>query len=372
MFLINDMTVGGAEMLLFNLIQRLDRSRFAPELGCMSKFGELGEELAGEVPSFKHLIKHKYDLPVAFRLKRLMRDRQIDALVTVGAGDRMFWGRLAAWRAQVPVVICAIHSTGWPDRIERLNRMLTPLTDAFVGVADAHARYLIDVERFPVDRVHVIPNGVDTDRFRPQPKDPSFLSQFGVPASAFVVGIVAQLRPEKNHEMLLHAAARIRERAANAHFLIVGDGQRRSVLESLASQLGLENCVHFLGARRDIPRLLPNFDLFALCSKMEANPVSILEAQACGVPVVATRVGSIGDTVTDGVTGLLVPPEDAEALADAVSDLITDEQRRGQMGLAARKNVELTWSLDRMVHGYEDLIERIYAQKVGRHIRPAA
>jgi glycosyltransferase involved in cell wall biosynthesis len=372
MFLINDMTVGGAEMLLFNLIQRLDRRRFAPELGCMSKFGELGEELAGEVPSFKYLIKHKYDLPVVFRLKRLMRDRQIDALVTVGAGDRMFWGRLAAWRARVPVVICAIHSTGWPDRIERLNRMLTPLTDAFVGVAGAHARYLIDVERFPADRVHVIPNGVDTDRFRPQPKDPAFLRECGVPAGALVVGIVAQLRPEKNHELLLHAASKIRQQRANAHFLIVGDGERRSVLESRTDQLGLRDCVHFLGARRDVPRLLPNFDLFALTSKMEANPVSILEAQACGVPVVATRVGSICDSVLDGETGVMVPPEDAYRLADALSLLLSDDKRRAKMGIAARQNVELNWSLERMVHGYEDLIERIYAKKVGRYNRPAA
>ncbi len=148
MFLINDMTVGGAEMLLFNLIRRLDRQRFAPELGCMWKLGELGEQLSEEVPCFAHLIKHKYDVPVLFRLKRLLCERQIDAVVTVGAGDRMFWGRLAAWRAQVPVVISAIHSTGWPDRIERLNRMLTPLTDAFVGVAEQHARYLIDTDAF--------------------------------------------------------------------------------------------------------------------------------------------------------------------------------------------------------------------------------
>ncbi len=338
----------------------------------MWKFGELGEQLAEQVPSFAHLIKHKYDVPVLFRLKRLLCERRIDAVVTVGAGDRMFWGRLAAWRAQVPIVISAIHSTGWPDRIERLNRMLTPLTDAFVGVAEQHARYLIDTERFPAHQVHVIPNGVDTEQFRPQPRNAGFLQEIGVPPGASVIGIVAQLRPEKNHELLLHAAAKVRQQGVNAHFVIVGEGARRTELESLCRQLEIQDAVHFLGARRDIPGILTNFDLFVLTSKMEANPVSILEAQACGVPVVATRVGSIPDTVIEGQTGLLVRPGDVDGIAAAVAGLLQDESSRRRMGHAARQNVERNWSLDRMVHGYEDLIERIYAEKVTRYSQPAA
>src|SRR5687767_3950126 len=152
MFMINDMTVGGAEMLSYEIIRRLDRERFAPELCCMRKLGELGEKLREDVPVFSHVLKHKYDVRVLYRLTRLLRRRKIDAVVTVGAGDRMFWGRLAAWRARMPVVISAIHSTGWPDRIGRLNRMLTPLTDAFIGVAAPHGRYLVEEEGFPMDR----------------------------------------------------------------------------------------------------------------------------------------------------------------------------------------------------------------------------
>jgi glycosyltransferase involved in cell wall biosynthesis len=109
-----------------------------------------------------------------------------------------------------------------------------------------------------------------------------------------------------------------------------------------------------------------------LTSKNEASPVSILEAQACGVPVVATQVGSISDTVLDGQTGKLVPAEDDEALAEAMIVLIRDEGLRSRMGCAARENVQRNWSLDRMVRGYEDLIERIYEEKASRYSRPAA
>jgi hypothetical protein len=91
-----------------------------------------------------------------------LRRREIDAIVTVGAGDKMFWGRLAARLAGVPVVAAALHSTGWPDVVGRLNRWLPPFTDAFIACAPTHGRYLIEQECFPAERVHVVPNGVDT------------------------------------------------------------------------------------------------------------------------------------------------------------------------------------------------------------------
>jgi hypothetical protein len=150
MFLITSMPVGGAEVLLVNLIRRLDRSRCVPHLCCLKELGPLGEELAAEgVPASSHLIRGKYDVRVLWKLVRRMRSPKIDAVVTVGAGDKMFWGRLAAKLAGVPVICSALHSTGWPDSIGRLNRLLTPITDAFIGVAARHGRHLIENEQFP-------------------------------------------------------------------------------------------------------------------------------------------------------------------------------------------------------------------------------
>lgn len=194
MFVITCMPVGGAETLLVELIRRLDRSRFLPELCCLKYPGPLGEVLAKEVPTHTGLLAQKYDFAVLWRLVRLLKRRRIDAVVTVGTGgDKMFWGRLAGWLSGVPVICSALHSTGLPDHVELPNRLLAPLTDAFIGVAEPHGRYLAEHEGCPADRVRVIPNGVDIERFRPRWPDPGLRVELGLPEESPVAGIVAAL-----------------------------------------------------------------------------------------------------------------------------------------------------------------------------------
>ncbi|HEX5443115.1 MAG TPA: glycosyltransferase, partial [Pirellulales bacterium] len=367
MFVITCMPVGGAETLLVNLVRRLDRRRFAPEFCCLKHFGPLGEVLADEIPGFAGLLRHKYDLRVWGRLTRLLRQRRIDAVVTVGTGgDKMFWGRLAAWRAGVPVVISALHSTGLPDRVEWLNRRLAPLTDAFIAVAAPHARYLAEHEGCPADKVRVIPNGVDAERFCRRPANAALRAELGLPPRAPVAAIVAALRPEKNHVLFLRAAAQVRAAVPAARFLVIGDGPERAKLAELAGRLELTDCVHFLGTRGDIPELLALTDVVLLTSHMEANPVSVLEALACQKPVVATRVGSLTETVHDGVSGYLVRPGDAAALAARVTELFGDRGKARRFGQAGRREVVAHWSLERMVAGYETLIEDLHRVKRAR------
>jgi glycosyltransferase involved in cell wall biosynthesis len=292
--------------------------------------------------------------------------RQIDAVVTVGAGDRMFWGRLAARLAGVPVILTALHSTGWPDVVGRLNRLLTPITDGFIAVAEEHGRYLREVERFPPDKVFVIPNGVDTDRFRPRPATATSREQLGLPREGPVVGIVAALRPEKDHELFLRVAARVLRVVPAAQFMIIGDGEIRPRLEALCDDLGIGAAVHFLGTRGDIPHLLSLIDVSVLTSKMEASPVTILEAMACGKPCVAPRVGSIPETVVEGETGHLISPGNEEEFTQAIARLLTDPARMRRLGQNARRRVEEHYSLERMVEGYEQLIGGLHAIKMAR------
>jgi glycosyltransferase involved in cell wall biosynthesis len=357
------MPVGGAETLLVDLVRRLDRKYFVPEIGCLKERGPLGEMLAQEMPVHHNLLVHKYDLRIWPRLTTLLRRRQIDAVVTVGAGDKMFWGRLAARRVGVPVVLSALHSTGWPDGVGRLNRMLTPITDAFVAVADSHGAHLIHNERFPAEKVVVIPNGVDTRRFAPVPDVLAARGELGIGPTDPVVTIVAALRPEKNHELFLSMAQRVSRQLTSAKFLVIGDGPRRAPLEQLALELNIEDRVKFLGSRSDVPRLLSASDVFALTSHNEANPVSILEAMSVGRPVVASNVGSIRDVVVDGHNGFLVPPGDAEQLTNRILGLLEDPVRCQEMGASARKTVVAAWSVDNMVRNYECLIASVFARK---------
>ncbi len=362
LFLVTSMPVGGAETLLMNLVRRLDHERFAPEIACLKELGPLGEVLSSEMPVHCDLLTSKFDLRILPRLCRLMRSRKIDAVVTVGAGDKMFWGRLAAKLAGVPVIMSALHSTGWPDSVGRLNRLLTPLTDGFIGVADAHAEHLSKYEKFPRNKVHTIYNGIDTEVFLPG-NGSEKRHELGIPEEAPVVGILAALRPEKNHELFLTGAKQITEAFPAAHFVLIGDGDRRPNLEAFATELGIADTTHFLGSRSDVAEILPAIDVVALTSHNEASPVSILEALSCEVPVVSARVGSVPETVIPGQTGELFEPGDLDGFVTATVKLLQDPEKRIAMGSQGRQHVVDHCSLDAMVHGYEALAERLYQAK---------
>lgn len=362
MFLVTSLPVGGAETLLANLVRRMDRTRFAPEIACLKDRGPLGDELSAEFPVHCRLIHHKFDVLVLWRLWRMFRSRQIDVVVTVGAGDKMFWGRLGAKLARVPVILSALHSTGWPDEIGKLNRLLTPITDGFIGVASNHSKYLVEVEKLPASKVHTIYNGIDTERFQPNRKR-AIRSELGIPDTAKVVAILAALRPEKNHRMFLEGAAEIRRHHPEAWFVVIGDGPLRATLETLAAQGGVADVTRFLGSCPDVDRLLPAADVLALTSLNEASPVSLLEGLSCGIPAVAPDVGSISETLVDGTTGRLFSVGDKAQYVQSVLDLLANDDQRRRMGEQGRRVVVETRSLEAMVAGYEALIERLYVVK---------
>jgi glycosyltransferase involved in cell wall biosynthesis len=355
------MPVGGAETLLVNLLRRMDKDVIQPEVICLKDPGPLGEAIADEFPLHHGVIGGKWDVSVVYRLARLMRQRRTDAVITVGAGDKMFWGRIAAFLAGVPVIASALHSTGWPDGVGKLNRLLTPITDAFIAVAESHGKFLQDFERFPSRKIHVIRNGVDCQRFRPQPEHRDDVrNELGLDSSAKLVGIVAALRPEKNHAMLVHAAAELRASHETLHWVIVGDGPERESINRLAADLGVSDRVHLLGTRQDTPRILSALDVFTLCSLNEASPVSILEALACQVPVAATDVGSICESIIPEETGLLFASGDIQGMCNAIGRLLGDAAMRDRYGAAGRELVLRSGSLESMVSGYQRLTTSLY------------
>lgn len=361
MFVITSMPVGGAEVLLANLVRGLDKKRFRPEIVCLKEAGPLGVSLKGEVKIHADMLAGKYDLRVLPRLIKLFRSKDVAAVITVGAGDKMFWGRLAAWLAGVPTIFSALHSTGWPDGVGRMNRWLTKITDGFIAVADHHSKHLVEVEKFPESKVFTIRNGVDTERFVPDLTARAAIRQsLGIALDSPVFGIVAALRPEKNHAMFVRTALRIAHRFPDARFLIVGDGPERPAIEMMISAARLEKHVVMMGSRDDTPAILAAMDAFLLCSNNEASPVSILEALSCEVPVIATRVGSVSESVIVGQTGFLVDIDDDEQMAKCAGQWIEAPEMLSALGRKGRELVQASGSLDSMVQGYSNLIETTY------------
>ena len=221
-------------------------------------------------------------------------------------------------------------------------------------------RYLVVVElgrdllaRRGIDRqrIAVIPNGVDTERFCPAPRDPRLAAELGLPREAPVIGAVTHLTPRKGAHHLVAAMARVAAKVPDVRCVIVGDVTEPKD-ESYAGRirrdirrLGLEGSVVLAGRRRDIPAVMNLFDLLAHPSESEAGPYSVLEAQACGKAVVGFRVGGMTEVVQDSQTGVLVAPFDTDALAEAILALLADPVRRHRLGDDGRRRVRQQFNL---------------------------
>jgi len=223
-----------------------------------------------------------------------------------------------------------------------------------VAVSEQVARSFVELYGRPP--AIVIPNGIDLSRF--QPGGQSWKLANGFADGDRLIVSVARLDPQKNPLGFIDAFARALATEPQWRLLLVGDGSLRQEAEARAESLGLGARVHFLGVRPDIDALLPECDLFALASNWEGMPIAVVEAMAAGLPVAATAVGGVPELVGHGATGLLVPPGDTPALADALALLARDPVLRRELGRAARERAQC-FGLDRMIGAYAQLFERL-------------
>lgn len=214
------------------------------------------------------------------------------------------------------------------------------------------SRPVMDVMReggVPAGKLALVPSGIDFDDPARNPQGAADLrADLGIPADALIAGTIAALAPHKDHATLLEAVPAILERHPGVHFVWLGEGECRAALLERRRALGLETRVHMPGFRADARALLPQFTVFVLSSHLEGLCTSLLDAQAAGVSIVATRAGGIPDVVADGATGWLVAPSDPPALARAVSAALADPQARAAVAARARESVR-AFSSDRMV-----------------------
>jgi glycosyltransferase involved in cell wall biosynthesis len=227
-----------------------------------------------------------------------------------------------------------------------------------IAASEFERRRLVD-EGLSASRVVAIPNGIDVDRFS-VPASVELKSRFGIPHDTPVVGICAALRPEKNHEMFLEAAATVVRDGTRAKFMIVGGGSRVDHLKARARELGIGADCIFTGSIANVPEAMATFDVGVLSSDREGLPLTILEYMAASLPVVATNIAAIPEAVEDGTNGFLVPPGDHRALAERIARLLSDRELAARMGRAGRRIAEDRFSRHAMIAGikavYDDAL----------------
>lgn len=274
------------------------------------------------------------DLVTLVKLWQLMRRLRPDVVHTHTA-KAGFVGRLAAWLARVPVRVHTFHGhvfQGYfgPRKTQLflgLERWAARITDKLITISPGLKDELVNVYHIaPAGKFTIVPLGLDLAPFAATPRhEGRFRAAFGIPADAPLVGIVGRLVPIKQHELFLAMAVRLREQVPGVRFAVIGDGERRAELEALADALGLAGCVTFTGWQRDLRAAYSDMDVVVISSRNEGTPVSVIEALASGVPVVATAVGGLPDLLHHGEYGRLVPPDDATALADAVRAALDED-----------------------------------------------
>ena len=241
-------------------------------------------------------------------------------------------------------------------RLRLASRFLNHRYDRIVAPTPAVLDAVASSEGARRTRMQCIPNGVDAARFRPGDASSGqrVRSSLGLPSDALLVVCVADLFAVKRHVDLIDAFARVHGEFPQAHVLLIGDGPLRGAIEARARECHVADAVHLLGSRRDVDALLPAMDLFVLASETEGLSNAILAAQACGLPVVATKTGGNPDIV-DAERGLLVEPHHPVALAGAIGSLLRDPALRARMGAAARTRVVRDHSLEAMTQAYAAL-----------------
>lgn len=284
-------------------------------------------------------------------------------------------GALLGRLVGVPVVIASIRNEHFGPRWrEGIEAVIQRLCDVTVVNSDRVAASLLARRIVSRTRCHVIPNGVDFARFAPGgfATRKSTRRRLGIPADAFLWLTVGSLHAQKDHQGLLRAASRLRDRHSRLRIAIAGDGPLREPLRLMTRELALENVVDWLGLRHDVPDLLAATDAFVLSSRWEGSPNALLEALAGGVPVVATDVGGVRELLEDGRSGLLVPAGDIEALAmsmDRVMSMSRDE--RQQLGHRGRQWVRSRHDSRAVLEQWRQLLSDAWQTSRAAHVRSA-
>ena len=366
--------MGGLETVIMDLCRHNDFDQYQLKILCFNGYDPLYkqelERLNIEVVFLQR--QGRYDISFFWKMRQQLRQWGTD--VIHAHSGCVFNTILCACLARVPVKVVTEHGlpffadgrvmeTSFKSRLE--NKFVGWCADSLVAVSDEIRDDLL--KRFPTcsRKVETIINGIDVDLYNKARKERRQPDNFSLPDDALTVGSVGRLVPIKNYPCLIRACAKLKNRFPNMHLLLVGDGPERQRLERLISDLDMKKRVTILGVRNDIARILPFMDIFVLPSLTEGTSISLLEAQAAGLPAVVTNVGGNPHVVKDGINGLLVDVNNIEQLTCALDQLFDSSSKRNEIGEAAYVRVRDDYDILVMTSKYSQLYQRLLQEKNG-------
>jgi len=361
MYLHRSMSFGAVQMITLVQIRRLDPRRFEPIICCMRDLGELGEEARSAGIETHVLGRPGRGAPDPILLRRLaglLAERKVALLQTHSFHSHVY-GAAAALLARAPKVIQTFHIL--PDvRLKLRVPMWLSLRRADAAVAVSRTVAALVAERYGVPRrkLRVIYNGVDVNAFAPSTQRSKAKQELGLDPSEPVVLNVARFAPVKGQRYLIEAVARM---SVRPRCVLLGWGDDKENLRALATSLGVAERVIFAGPTRDVIRYLHAADVFVFPSLREGLGNALLEAMACGLPVVASDVAVLHE-VAGEEEAVFVPPADSAALAAALGGLLADAGRRDALGRAARRRAEEAFTLEGMILKYQALYDELLAE----------
>jgi glycosyltransferase involved in cell wall biosynthesis len=363
-------SAGGAERVAHRLVTGLDRARFEPIVVTLYERGDLAEDLAKRGYCTLHAgAKGRLDMRIPLSLLRWSKQYPPDVVMTTTNLISLFWGTVLRQLRRTKAMVVRFQGTTHLRRHEPLVlRLRRRWIDHYISLTPKQAEFWITRQNIPYSRMSIVPNGIDVARFVP-PQDKSALRvALGLPKDKVIVGCVSHFRPTKNLELFVEAASRIHLEAPYCHFLLVGDGDTRSQVETAIHQKGLADAFTLPGAQKDPAPWFQAMDVFVLPSQTQTEgfPSVIVEAGACGVPAVAFDVGGIADVILHGETGFVVPLGDTEQFIQRAITIATTPSLREAMGQKARQRVHAEYSLSMMIEKYSNLFERLVSESNNR------
>jgi L-malate glycosyltransferase len=355
MQLVLSLNPGGTERLVIEICKRLI-DRVDSVVCCLDERGEWAAELeAIDIPVIALRRQPGFQPALSRDIARLIKAHRIDVIHCHHYSPYVY-GLLASLPTHTHIVFTEHGrlSNHGPSHKRRLVNPLLSLLGGQVCAVSADLKRHMVAEGFPARRVQVVYNGIDPARRATASEQRAARALLGVPQDAFVIGTVGRLDPVKNLPVLLQAHAVLLESCPTARLVIIGDGPERRPLESAAAELGIAHAVTFAGYRADVRALMAGFDVYANTSEYEGVSLTILEAMAAGLPVIATPAGGNPEVVIDQETGCLVAGR-PRSIADAVARLAGDPRRRRVLGDAGRWRVMRHFSMARMVADYASL-----------------